>query len=210
MTTPLIRIVDDDPLFRTSTAMLLNMKGWETKEYDSAARFLDEEDFRRPGCLILDVRMPGMSGLELQRKLEENGNPLPVIFLTGHGDITMAVHAMRHGACDFLEKPVDIDVLSSSVKRFIALSIEICGKRKDLETIQRRINSLTPREYEVIVLAARNLPNKRIGNELGIAEPTVKMHRANAFAKLEVNNPHDAFLLLQKAGVIKEEDNADE
>ncbi|MGN1149599.1 MAG: response regulator transcription factor, partial [Sutterella sp.] len=142
---PLVRIVDDDAPFRTSQAMLLRMSGRDVAEYATAQEFLARDDSSRPGCLILDVRMPGMTGLELQQALEMTGSTLPVIFLTGHGDVSMAVHTMRHGAADFLEKPVMPAVLFASVeracRRSMALYESMLKEREERSVFYR----LTPR-----------------------------------------------------------------
>lgn len=182
---PLIRIVDDDKEFLNSQRMLLETLGWEVCTYESAVKFLEGDALTRPGCILLDVRMPGMTGLELQQELEKRGvKHLPIIFLSGHGDISMAVHTMRHGAVDFLEKPVKPQILLQRVSTSIATSLRASAQQEEIEMLRTRVGKLTGRECQVAKLVARGLRNKEIARELGIEETTVKMHRANALIKL--------------------------
>ena len=188
---PLIRLVDDDELFRMSQSMLLKTRGWEVQGYESGEVFLGKADLKRPGCIILDVH----------RELVERGCTLPVIFMTGHGDIPMAVRAMQRGAVSFLEKPVKpFDLLEVVAK---ALETSLAARQRHEETLKSRavLESFTARERQIVLLAALDTPNKVIARELGIAEPTVKMHRANAFAKLGVKSPLEAYRALEKLGV---------
>lgn len=199
--TPLVRLVDDDTVFCTSQKFLLQTRGWQVAVYNSARAFLEEDDRTRPGCILLDVRMPDMTGLELQMELEARGSALPVIFLTGHGDISMAVHTMQHGAVSFLEKPVEPIKLLENVAN--AVEADMAAYRQRLEVAENRavFDQLTPREKEIIRFAALDTPNKVIAQKLGISEPTVKMHRANAFAKLRVKSALEAYRELQRMGI---------
>ena len=199
--TPLVRLVDDDTVFCTSQKFLLQTRGWQVAVYNSARAFLEEDDRTRPGCILLDVRMPDMTGLELQLELEARGSTLPVIFLTGHGDISMAVHTMQHGAVSFLEKPVEPIKLLENVAN--AVEADMAAYRQRLEVAENRavFDQLTPREKEIIRFAALDTPNKVIAQKLGISEPTVKMHRANAFAKLRVKSALEAYRELQRMGI---------
>ena len=199
--TPLVRLVDDDTVFCTSQKFLLQTRGWQVAVYNSARAFLEEDDRTRPGCILLDVRMPDMTGLELQLELEARGSTLPVIFLTGHGDISMAVHTMQHGAVSFLEKPVEPIKLLETVAN--AVEADMAAYRQRLEVAENRavFDQLTPREKEIIRFAALDTPNKVIAQKLGISEPTVKMHRANAFAKLRVKSALEAYRELQRMGI---------
>lgn len=201
---PLIRLVDDDELFRVSQTMLLKTRGWEVEGYASGETFLENANLLRPGCIILDVRMAGLTGMQVHRELLKRSCALPVIFLTGHGDIPMAVRAMQHGAVSFLEKPVKPFELLEVVEKAVNISIE--AARKDEAALRNRalFDELTVREKEIVMLAALDTPNKVIARELGIAEPTVKMHRANAFAKLGVKSPLEAYRALERLGVIEE------
>ena len=186
-TTVLIRIVDDDEEFATSQKMLIESLGWEVVTYASATEFLAEDALERPGCLILDVRMPVMTGLELQQELEKRACPLPIIFLSAHGDIDMAVHTMRHGAADFLQKPVEPQRLLTQVTKAVAASIRQTNEYDELQKLVERIDKLSNREREIAKLVSQGLRNKEIARKLGIEETTVKMHRANAMAKLAAN-----------------------
>ena len=199
--TPLVRLVDDGRVFCTSQKFLLQTRGWQVAVYNSARAFLEEDDRTRPGCILLDVRMPDMTGLELQLELETRGSTLPVIFLTGHGDISMAVHTMQHGAASFLEKPVEPIKLLETVAN--AVEADMAAYRQRLEVAENRavFDQLTPREKEIIRFAALDTPNKVIAQKLGISEPTVKMHRANAFAKLRVKSALEAYRELQRMGI---------
>lgn len=199
---PLIRLVDDDELFRMSQTMLLKMRGWEVAAYESAEEFLQHADLQRPGCILLDVRMGGMTGMQAHRELVERGCRLPVIFLTGHGDISMAVRAMQRGAVNFLEKPVKPFDLLKLVQKAVTASVQDAHKQEEQARNQALFDALTMREKEIVQLAALDTPNKIIARQLGIAEPTVKMHRANAFAKLGVKSPLEAYRALERLGVL--------
>ncbi len=199
---PLVRFVEDDEVFRTSQELLLRTHGYEVQGYAGAAQFLAEDDLSRPGCIVLDVRMPGMTGLELQRLLNEKAVDVPVIFLSGHGDIAMAVHTMQSGAVSFLEKPVAPRKLLESIAAAVEVSMSRWRAGEEARRNQAVFESLTPREREVVLLAARDTPNKVIARALDIAEATVKMHRANAFAKLGVKSPLEAYVALERLGVI--------
>ena len=198
---PLIRIVDDDELFRVSQTMLLTTRGWEVAGYASGEDFLKDADIRRPGCILLDVRMDGVTGMQVHRELVECGCTLPVIFVTGHGDIPMAVRAMQRGAVSFLEKPVRPFDFLDVVQKAVDASLEAIGRQEETEKSRAVFESLTAREKQIVRLAALDTPNKVIARELGIAEPTVKMHRANAFAKLGVKSPLEAYRCLEHLGV---------
>lgn len=181
---PLIRIVDDDEALTASSAMLLEAMGWDVAVWHSGGAFLDEADLMRPGCLVLDVRMPGLTGLDVQAELERRGSNLPILFLSAHGSIQMAVHVMRHGAVDFLEKPVEPMTLVQRVAQCVTASLSAKADDAAADEVRRRFDRLTPREREVIDGVLKNAPNKIIARTLGIELSTVKMHRANAFAKL--------------------------
>ncbi len=187
---PLIRIIDDDASLRESTRLLLETLGWEVQTYESAVEFLASDRLLRPGCLILDVRMPEMTGLELQQTLVRRGcSHLAIIFLSAHGDIQMAVQTMRHGAVDFLEKPVEPHQLLQRVTMAVAKTLQESARADELAQLKARVEKLSAREREVAELIANGLRNKQIARELNIEESTVKMHRANAMAKLAVSTP---------------------
>ena len=195
---PLVRLVDDDVEFLRSQKFFLDTFFPEVRTWESAEAFLAEDDLTRPGCLVLDIRMSGMSGLELQRLLEMRHSTLRIIFLSAHGDIGTAVHAMRHGALDFLEKPVEPEVLLEKVRKAVDASMNDFAHEREIHQIESRLLSLTGREREVLDLAIEGLQNKEIAEKLGISVTTVKMYRSNAFMKLDVNSPLAAANLLHK------------
>ena len=183
-TTPLIHVVDDDESLRTAVLRLLGAAGFEACGYASTGDFLLHPLPDRPGCLLLDVRMPGPSGLDLQAALKRQGIMLPVIFLTGHADVTSSVKAMKAGAVDFLTKPVRRDILLDALRRALELDLLQRAARDEADRLRARFASLTLREREVFDLIIAGRLNKQIAEELGIAERTVKLQRAQVMAKL--------------------------
>ena len=182
---PLVIIVDDDAAVREALAELVLSAGFPPVCFASTRELLDADVLDNPGCLILDVRMPGASGLDLQRQLAQCGNPKPIIFLTGHGDIPMTVQAMKAGAVDFLTKPVRDQTLLDAVIAGIAMD---AARRAEAVVVKRnveRLETLTPREREVLHEVARGRLNKQIAFNLGISEVTVKLHRGNVMRKME-------------------------
>lgn len=194
-------VVDDDDAMRRSLAYLFDSAGWRVAPFASAHDFLDRYDGHVPGCLVLDVRMPLMSGLELQQKLKERGVHLPIIFLTGHGDLPMAVQAMKTGACDFLEKPCKDQVLLDAVTRAVQRSIEDCRISTQSRAAQSALAALTAREREVAERMAVGKPSKIIARELGISDKTVQVHRHNAMEKLGVHSAAEIARLLMATGL---------
>ena len=195
--TVLIRIVDDDAEVRDALSFMLSCRGWQTAAWGSAEEFLKAWRSTPPGCLLLDIRMPGMTGLDLQRRFVEAGSRLPVIFLTGHGDVATAVHTMKYGALDFLEKRGDPMVLAAAVERACKKSLAAAKAAAEAQSYQTAYDALTPREREVFVLAAKGLSNKEAAEVLGIGAETVKMHKANAYAKLGVQSSLEAYQWLE-------------
>ncbi len=194
-----IFVVDDDAAMRRSLAYLFDSAGWRVASFESAHDFLDRYDGHVPGCLVLDVRMPLMSGLELQQTLKDHGVHLPIIFLTGHGDLAMAVQAMKSGACDFIEKPCKDQVLLDAVTRAVQRSIEECRISTQTCTAQTALATLTAREREVAELMAAGKPNKIIARELSISDKTVQAHRHNTMEKLGVHSAAEITHLLMEA-----------
>jgi two-component system, LuxR family, response regulator FixJ len=186
--TPTVFVVDDDAAARSSLRMLLKSMGFATLAYDSAAAFLKAYDAGQPGCLVLDVRMPGMSGLELQQRLTLEGKSIPVIFITGHGDIPMAVEAMQQGAIDFLQKPYKGNELLQRVQRALARDQENRAQVRRLDEARECLISLTPREREVLDLVVDGTPNKVMAYHLGISQRTVEIHRARVMEKMRVRS----------------------
>jgi FixJ family two-component response regulator len=184
----LVVIVDDDDAVRDSLSELLLSAGFEVLGFASTSALLAADVLERPGCLVLDVRMPGASGLDLQRQLTRNGNPKPIIFLTGHGDIPMTVEAMKAGAIDFLTKPVRDQTLLDAVSAGLALDAERRARQAIVRRNIERLETLTRREREVLCEVARGQMNKQIAFALGISEVTVKLHRGNAMRKMEASS----------------------
>lgn len=185
---PLVIIVDDDAPLREALSGLIQSAGLQSVSFASTREFLDADILDGPGCLILDVRMPGSSGLDLQRHLAQNGTPKPIIFLTGHGDIPMSVQAMKAGAVDFLTKPVRDQTLLDAVIAAIAMDAAQRAESVVAKRNVERLNTLTPREREVLCEVARGRLNKQIAFDLGISEVTVKLHRSNVMRKMEVGS----------------------
>jgi len=186
-----VYIVDDDSAIRDALSFLMKSIGFESKAYASAEAFLDQADFDRPGCLVVDVRMHGMSGLELQQVLNERGVTLPVIIITGHGDVPMAVQAMKAGAVDFLEKPYDNDVLITRIRQCLEEATREQDKESRIAEAKARVAQLTPRELEVMNLLVAGKHNKIIANELNISVRTAEAHRAKVMKKLQADSLSD-------------------
>ena len=182
---PLVIIVDDDVSVREALSELILSAGFKPVSFASTRELLDGDVLDSPGCLILDVRMPGASGLHLQQHLAENGNPKPIIFLTGHGDIPMTVQAMKAGAVDFLTKPVRDQTLLDAVSAGIAVDAERRAQAAIAKRNIERLETLTQREREVLHEVVRGRLNKQIAFDLGISEVTVKLHRSNVMHKME-------------------------
>ncbi len=176
-------IVDDEEAVRDSLQWLLESSGLKVALFDSAEAFLQGYDPAQPGCLVVDVRMPGMSGLELQEKLTELHYGIPVIFITGHGDVPMAVQAVKHGAADFLEKPFNDKELLQIVQRCLEQDQQQRAKQQQVDSTQSRLASLTPREREVMQLVVAGKLNKQIADQLNISIKTVEAHRAKVMEK---------------------------
>jgi len=183
--TPIVFVVDDDESMRESLDSLLRSVGLKTEVFSSSNDFLQSPPPNKPACLILDVRLPGLSGLELQTELKERGIEIPIIFLTGHGDIPMSVRAMKAGAIEFLTKPFREQELLDAVGQAIARDRERRRKRSEIAELSRRYEKLTPREREVMALVVAGLLNKQIAFELGVSEVTVKLHRGQMMHKME-------------------------
>ncbi|MBI5968903.1 MAG: response regulator transcription factor [Deltaproteobacteria bacterium] len=185
---PTIFIVDDDPSVRESTKFLLESVGFNVKTYVSGQDFLKAKVQADLGCLILDLRMPGLSGLDLQEKLNSAKTPLPVIFITGHGTVPMSVRAMKAGAIDFLQKPFEEQELLDAINRAVVQQRENQSKNEEADKLQQRLKTLTSRENEVFFHLVAGLANKEIAYELGMSERTVKAHRAQIMEKMKARS----------------------
>lgn len=199
---PIIHVVDDDESFRKAMMRLLRAAGYEARGYASAADFLAAKPGGEPGCVLLDVRMPGPSGLDLQQALARMENPLPVIFLTGHGDIPISVHAMKAGAVDFLTKPVPRAALFEAVQRALVRDTAARAVRARQRELRSRYETLTPREREVLALVVAGKLNKQAAGDLGTTERTIKAHRAQVMQKMRVPSLAELVHLAEVLGLV--------
>jgi FixJ family two-component response regulator len=198
---PVIFVVDDDPSVRKSLLRLLRSFGYEARAFHSAEHFLEQEPYKGTGCIILDIRMPGIGGMALQDELCKTQDSLPIVFITGHGDIPMSVRAMKKGAMDFLPKPFEDGQLLDAVVRALEVSRQAGVVRSELNSVRMLFDRLTPREYEVVPYIIAGLLNKQIAFKLNIAEKTVKVHRAHIMEKLGVNSVAELVRLAEKAHI---------
>ncbi len=197
----LVFLVDDDPSVRRGLTRLLLSAGHSVEVFASAAEFLARAPHVGPSCLILDIRMPGLNGLDLQERLTRQSRDEQIVFITGHADVPMSVHAMKAGAVDFLPKPFDNEALLRAVDRALARSAERTQQRTERDSLRSRFETLTPREFEVLQFVIAGLLNKQIGAELGVAEKTIKVHRGHMMEKLGVKSVAELVRLAEKAGV---------
>ncbi len=185
---PIVFVVDDDISVRESLELLIRHESFEVETFTSAQEFLTRPRSSVPSCLILDMSLPGLNGLELQKRVAVERPDMPIIFITGHGDIPMTVQAMKAGAVEFLTKPFRDDVLLSAIRVAVERSKVLIGRDAELRTLKARYSRLTGREREVMARVAAGLPNKQVGNELGISEITVKAHRGSMMRKMGANS----------------------
>lgn len=197
----LVHIVDDEEAIRKSTGFLLTASGYAVETWPSGMAFLQEAKSVEPGCVLLDVRMPEMDGLEVQEALRACGAMLPVVVLTGHGDVTIAVRAMKAGAVDFIEKPFSKPALLNAIEAAFARLHQTGARTAQREAANLRIVALTPRERDVLERLARGLSNKVIAHDLDISPRTVEIHRANVMTKLDVRSLSDALRIAFAAGM---------
>jgi two-component system, LuxR family, response regulator FixJ len=198
---PTVIVIDDDTSVRKGISRLLASMGFRTETFGSAEEFLAREHYPEAGCIILDVRMPGRSGMDLQDELNKANCSMPIIFITGHGNIPMSVQAMKKGAVDFLTKPFDDEELLQAVKSALEKDRKAKAERAEVHDIQKRMKRLTPREYETLHYVVSGMMNKQIAVKLGIAEKTVKVHRGRIMEKLCVDSVAELVRLAEKAGI---------
>ena len=191
-------VVDDDPSVRRSTERLLRSAGFKVQTFGSAREFLDSHRSEGPGCLVLDVRMPGLSGMDLQRELAQSGIHIPIIFITAHGDIPMSVRAMKAGAAEFLTKPFRGRSLLDAVRAAIERDCSAHKARSETAELHDRYEQLTPREREVMPLITSGMLNKQVAGELATTERTIKFHRANIMHKMKAESLADLVRMAEK------------
>jgi FixJ family two-component response regulator len=197
----IVFIIDDDPLYLTSSERLVRSVGFSVQSFESARDFLSSRRPNVPSCLVLDVRLPGLSGLDLQRELAEAGVHIPIIFVTGHGDIPMSVQAMKAGAVEFLTKPFRDQVLLDAIRQAIGRDQVARQRHARNADLRRRYESLTPREREVFRCVVSGMLNKQIADEIGATERTVKFHRGHMMRKMQVNSLAELVRMAEALGI---------
>ena len=199
--TPIVFVVDDDISVRESLELLIRSEGWQPETFASAQEFLAHPRKLAPSCLVLDVSLPGLNGLDLQKRVAVERIEMPIIFITGHGNVPMTVQAMKAGAVEFLTKPFSDDVLLSAIRNAIERSLTALGHEAEMRGLRDRYASLTRREREVMALVASGLLNKQVGGELGISEITVKAHRGQAMQKMKADSLADLVKMAARLGL---------
>jgi FixJ family two-component response regulator len=202
---PTVLVVDDDPALRESVGRLLRSLGLETQLFASIADFLESDPPDGPSCLVLDVRLPGKSGLDLQRELAGANRELPIIFITGHGDIPMTVQAMKGGAIEFLTKPFRDQDLLDAIQLGLSRDRAWRENEEALADLRERFASLSPREREIVIQVARGRLSKQIAHDIGIAEATVKVHRSRAMQKMKARSLPELGRMADKLKLVSEE-----
>jgi FixJ family two-component response regulator len=200
-------IVDDDPSVRKSIARLISSVGLAVQDFPSAQEFLDSPMYEGPSCLVLDIRMPGLSGLDLQEELKNQQRIVPIIFITGHGDVPMSVRAMKAGAADFLEKPFNDQELIDAIHKALAKDQQTKIEQRKVSELKERVASLTPRENEIFGLVVRGLLNKQIAFDLDMSEKTVKVHRARVMKKMSADSLTQLVRMAQELGMFSQDDD---
>lgn len=194
-------LVDDDPSVLKGLRRLLTAAGFEVAAFESPREFLERHDALAPGCLVLDLAMPGVNGMQLQQELAARGSALPIVFLTGHGDVPTSVQAMKRGAADFLMKPVDEKDLLAAIGSAFEKGRAMRAARAETAEIERRIATLTPREREVLEHVVSGMRNKQVAGELGTVEKTVKVHRARVMEKMGARSLAELVRLAERGGI---------
>ncbi len=201
MATPIVFVVDDDMSVRKSLELLIDSAGWQPETFPSAQEFLHRPRVVGPSCLVLDVSLPGLDGLELQKRVAPDRIDMPIIFISGYGDVPMTVQAMKAGAVEFLTKPLAGDVLVDAIQHAIELSRNTLDREKAMRELRDRHASLSPRERQVMALVVSGLLNKQVGGELGISEITVKAHRGQVMRKMKADSLPDLVTMAARLGL---------
>jgi FixJ family two-component response regulator len=198
---PIVFVVDDDVWVRESLETLIRDEGWQPETFSSAQQFLDRPRALTPSCLVLDISLPVLNGLELQKRVAVERTDMPIIFITGHGDIPMSVGAMKAGAVEFLTKPFNDQVLLTAIRQALERSRLALAQEAEMQQLRDRYASLTPREMEVMAWVVSGLLNKQVGGELGISEKTVKAHRGQVMQKMKANSVADLVKMAARIGL---------
>jgi FixJ family two-component response regulator len=201
--TPVVFVVDDDVSVRESLELLIRCEGWQPETFASAQEFLSRPRGLVPSCLVLDISLPGLSGLDLQKHVSVERPDMPIIFITGYGDVPMTVQAMKAGAVEFLTKPFSDEVLLSAIRQALERSETALGHEAEMRTLRDRYASLTGREREVMALVVAGLLNKQVGSDLGISEITVKAHRGRMMQKMKANSLADLVNMAGRLGLAR-------
>ena len=205
--TPIVFVVDDDVSVRESLELLIRCEGWQPETFASAREFLARPRGLVPSCLVLDISLPGLNGLDLQKHIAVERPDMPIIFITGYGDVPMTVQAMKAGAVEFLTKPFSDDVLLSAIRQAIERSETTLGHEAEMRTLRDRYASLTGREREVMALVVAGLLNKQVGSDLGISEITVKAHRGRMMQKMKADSLADLVNMAARLGLARSPKN---
>ena len=200
---PVVHVVDDDPSVSRALERLFRVAGFRLEVFATAEDFLGQQNMASPSCLVLDVQLPGQSGLDLQRELKERDWPVPIVFITGHGNVPMAVEAMRAGAVHFLQKPFENRQVLAAVRHAIEVEARGLARQEEDRRTKQRIDSLTTREREVFLLVAAGMPNKNIATRLGVTLQTVKLHRGRVMQKLQLDSIADLVRLAERAQTLR-------
>jgi len=198
---PIVFVVDDDISVRESLELLIKFAGWQPETFESAAEFLAHPRSATPSCLVLDVSLPDLNGLELQKLIASDRTDMPIIFITGHGDVPMTVQAMKAGAVEFLTKPFDDEVLLTAIRHAIKRSMAVLHDQAEITALRSSCESLSPREQEVMRLVVAGMLNKQIGLKLGISEITVKAHRGKVMQKMNADSVADLVKMAVRLGL---------
>jgi len=201
VSTSIVFVVDDDISVRESLELLIRTEGWQPETFASAQEFLDHPRVPVPSCLVLDISLPGLNGLELQKRIAMERTDMPIIFITGHDDVPKTVQAMKAGAVEFLTKPFGDDVLLNAVRQALERSRVVLSYEAEMQTLRDRHAALTPRERQVMALVASGLLNKQVGGELGISEITVKAHRGKVMEKMKAESLADLVKMASRLSV---------
>ncbi len=205
---PIVFVIDDDPSVRKALERLMRSAGHRAETFGSAREFLQRQHHHGPACLVLDVRMPGLTGLDLQEALAAAGYTMPIIFVTGHGDVPTSVRAMKAGAVDFLTKPFDDQALLGAVRDALERDRAARRERAEVKAVRTRLEKLTPREREVLSLLVTGMLNKQIAYDLGITERTVKVHRGRVMEKMQAGSVAELVRLAERVGISGPADRA--